>query len=303
MDIENLKSDIDDILLNGFISEEQKKEAYNRALPQFLDSCKKALWGLISGVNRRSKDSYNLRPSNLGYPDRKLWYTIHQKNEGKLPMDASTALKFMLGNLSEAVILALVQITGHDVQGFQKRVSYKGVEGSVDAIIDGHLVDVKSASPSSYKNKFQSLGVLRNDPFGYIDQLSFYFKALKEEGIEIKETPYFIPVNKVDGDFSTVELLGCFLSDIDTRINHAKEMLSKDVPPEEFCCSVPSPDKNGNVAIPFDCNFCDYKFSCHKDLKAFRYADGIKYFIHVEKPPRVPDVTEEMNNAKTKREV
>ena len=48
----------------------------------------------------------------------------------------------------------------------------------MDGRVDGVLIDVKSASPMSYR-KFKEKTLYSDDPFGYLDQLSSYATAEK----------------------------------------------------------------------------------------------------------------------------
>jgi hypothetical protein len=68
----------------------------------------------------------------------------------------------------------------HEVTDQQKIVGLGGLEGSIDAIVDGNLVDVKSASPFSFnavRNGSLTSNKPEDDPWGYRDQASFYTRA------------------------------------------------------------------------------------------------------------------------------
>ena len=68
-----------------------------------------------------------LRMSNIGQPDRKLWYR-HRRSEYKgEKLRANTLIKFLYGHLIEEMVLALVKLSGHDVTDEQKRVELEGI--------------------------------------------------------------------------------------------------------------------------------------------------------------------------------
>ena len=95
-----------------------------------------------------------LRLSNWDSPcERQLWYKIN-KPETVEALPANVRLKFLTGDVMEEVILFLAKASGHEVEGEQDELIIGGVIGHRDGIIDGHLVDTKSASPYSFK-KFE----------------------------------------------------------------------------------------------------------------------------------------------------
>src|SRR5690606_39199594 len=77
-----------------------------------------------------------------------------------------------------------VEEAGHKVEGRQDEQEIEGIKGHRDAVIDGTLVDVKSASQYSFK-KFQEgkLSEAGNDPFGYVKQIQSYLEAGQEDPI------------------------------------------------------------------------------------------------------------------------
>ena len=117
-----------------------------------------------------------LRFSSLGQPDRKVWYMANSK-KGPEDLTAKTYLKFLYGDVIEQLVLFLTREAGHTVEREQEEIDVDGVLGHIDAIVDGVLVDVKSASPYGYK-KFKYNSVVEDDPFGYTQQLAGYSSVL-----------------------------------------------------------------------------------------------------------------------------
>lgn len=86
-----------------------------------------------------------LRGSRIGTScGRKQWYDTNAPESAE-DMDPHTLLKFLYGNILEEIILFLAEEAGHSVEKRQATVELDGIVGH-DAIIDGTLVDVKSAS-------------------------------------------------------------------------------------------------------------------------------------------------------------
>lgn len=226
-----------------------------------------------------------LRFSALGKPDRQLWYEAHPEEGMKEPMTPKTYLKFLYGAIIEEMLLFLIKEAGHDVQDEQREVEIDGVTGHIDAIIDGVVADVKSASPYGYK-KFENNTVAQDDPFGYVDQLSGYANVLTPG-----KAAAWVAFNKVAGDICVSEL-GPIVIDHHQpapRIEHLKKVVESEEIPER--CYEPVPDgKSGNYKLPIGCSYCAHKFRCHPDLRTFIYSTGPRFLTKVERVPDVPEV-------------
>ncbi len=227
-----------------------------------------------------------LRFSALGKHDRQLWFDAHPEPEKEEKMPPKTYVKFLYGDIIEQMLLFLAKEAGHSVTDFQKQVEVNGVKGSIDAVIDGVLVDVKSASPYGYK-KFEQRTVTEDDPFGYVAQLSGY-AAVETPG---KDAAWFA-AEKVDGSMCISPLPYTVMKHYEPapRIEHLKEVVASDTPPD--LCHQPVPDgKSGNMKLPTGCSYCKHKFRCHPNLRTFIYSTGPRFLTTVAKVPDVPEVT------------
>src|SRR5882757_8844054 len=112
----------------------------------------------------------SLRLSQMGPRcPRALWYSInHPEMAEALPPWAE--VKYSFGHIIEALAITLAKASGHEVTGEQDELVLDGIVGHRDCVIDGCLVDVKSASSISFQ-KFKSKGFEKEDSFGYLDQL------------------------------------------------------------------------------------------------------------------------------------
>ena len=230
--------------------------------------------------------------SSIGTPcKRKLWYKINKPGFGE-PLDANMLLRFFYGDMIEELILAMVEASGHTLAGSQDRLTVHGIRGHRDAVIDGMTVDVKSASPFAFK-KFKEGNLRENDPFGYISQLSSYVYAAKDDPLVTdKNRGAFLAIDKVNGEIC-LDVYD-FTEELKTKEQEmlaAKELVSGDIPTERVP-PVPASKSSPNTKLDKSCQFCEYKKACWPNLKMYQYSYGIEYLVHVEKPPKVPEVTD-----------
>lgn len=227
--------------------------------------------------------------SSVGKPLRRLWYDFHSDTELVKPTP-SMRLKFLFGDIIEDLLLWLVEVSGHTVTDRQKEVECCGVIGHIDSIIDGEVVDIKSASPKSFL-KFLGGTLPDNDPFGYLAQITAYDKVTG------KGHPGFLVMNKVTGEICEYRPDPDFdMPDVESVIEKAKAVVASDTPPDELCYE-PEPDgASGNMKLANGCSYCPFKHLCFPNLRAFKYANGVRYLTHVEKEPRVEEITNDQTN-------
>ena len=111
------------------------------------------------------KENRGLRMSGIGRCERAQWYNY--KGHTQEPIKGEVYLTFLQGHVLEAVLVALVKLSGHEITEQQKKQTIEGINGSQDCTIDGELVDIKTASAWSWDNKFTETGI-DGDAFGYI---------------------------------------------------------------------------------------------------------------------------------------
>lgn len=229
-----------------------------------------------------------LRFSALGKKDRQIWYQAN-KPEVAEPIKGKQLFKFMYGDVLELLMLFLAMESGHEVTDLQMKVEEDGVHGSIDAIIDGVLVDAKSASPYSFR-KFVEGSYVFDDPFGYVSQLSGYAAKCSSDRAG------FLVCDKVSGDIAFVELDEHYVkaNPPKPRIDHLREVIASETPPEK-CYSDRPEGKSGNRRLDTGCSYCDFREDCWSDsnngrgLRTFFYSGGPKFMTHVAKEPRVDE--------------
>lgn len=241
---------------------------------------------LRNRLSSREREAATLRFSSLGRPDRQLWYATHRPSEAER-MLPKTYFKFLYGDMIELLLLFLAKEAGHEVERLQEEVEVNGVLGHVDAVIDGVLVDAKSASPYSF-GKFQNGSFLTDDPFGYIGQIGGYRNTVRTKRAG------FLVANKVHGDIAFAEVPESVLDGAqpEERIKHLKEVLANDEEPER-CYSDKPFGQSGNRILDVGCSYCPFAKHCWRDanngegLKVYNYSTGPKFFTKIEREPRV----------------
>jgi hypothetical protein len=258
--------------------------------PNNVETFAKNLASVVESSLSEEKQNSYLRPSNIGQPcDRKLWYSINTPDDAE-PFQPVAKFKFLYGHILEALVLFLAAEAGHKVEGCQEKVGIAGVEGSRDAIIDGVLVDVKSANSRSYQ-KFND-GTLNtsNDSFGYLDQLDFYLEASQDdEKLTTKDRAAFFAVDKE---------LGHLCLDFHPRqhkewekvVEEKRDLLTRESPPERGFQDVPE-GKSGNRRLTVPCSYCPFKKTCWPNLRTYIYSNGPMFLTHVERAPKVTEVS------------
>ena len=264
----------------------------DEVIDQFGEDMKEVLkhW---STPSPRSKET--LRMSNIGRPNRQLWFDMKTEKEAQ-PIAPATFIKFLYGHMLEEVVLLLVRLAGHTVSDEQKEVKVKGVHGHMDCVIDGEVIDIKTASGFAFK-KFRDGTLAEQDTFGYMSQLAGYEEAMGTEG------GGFLALNKETGELALFRPEELDKPNIRTKISRVKKALKSSQPPQK--CYDPVPDGvSGNMKLPRECFYCRHKYECHQDtndgkgLRIFQYAKGLAYFTTVVKEPKVKELTNEWKKGK-----
>lgn len=297
--IDTLVKDIYDVFLRPHkVSKEN--------LEEFKENVGKALEEAIqnAGVPRIP----TLRMSVIGKPDRQLWYELNTKDTSKVveaddvdiyEPNPEKYIKFLFGDIIEHLLVFLTKEAGHTATHAQEELEIDGVLGHCDPVIDNVPVDIKSASKYAFNEKFKMGKLLRgDDPFGYVGQLSGYREKLLElypNEIDAERVAWLV-MNKETGEICLLIADAMDLINAEDRIEHLKNILPKEEPPQEKCYQPIPEGKSGNKVLNKTCYYCPFKEDCWKDsnggrgLRAFKYSNGVKLFTHVETLPRVEEI-------------
>jgi hypothetical protein len=271
----------------GLFNPDEDHECNEENLDVFAENLKTLLRARLRS-SPVSLEPTPLRFSALGKPDRQIWYDGHPEEDTTEKLVPKTYMKFLYGDVIEQLLLFLAKEAGHEVTEEQTEVEVDGIKGHIDAIIDGTVVDVKSASPYGYK-KFAEGTVTQDDPFGYVQQLAGYASVLTPG-----KPAAWLANDKVHGDICVSPLSKIVIDHHPPaeRITHLKGVLESDQVPER--CHEPVPDgASGNLKLGTSCSYCRHKRRCHPDLRTFLYSTGPRFLVKTVREPNVPEVTPE----------
>lgn len=246
---------------------------------------------ITNALKKREPVKGQLRASTIGQKcDRKSWY---QYNTPELAEEPSpwAKLKFLFGHLHEELTLFLAEQTGHTVVHRQTEVEVDGVPGHPDAVVDGVILDVKSAS-SRGMDKFRGNKLETDDPFGYLDQLDFYRCAMVDSpDVTNKEDIAFLACDKEMGHLvlDTYTRNDDHLHLTKKLIEHKKDVVNLPEPPPRGFMDEKD-GQSGNKKLCMECSYCDYKHSCWSGLRTFLYSGGPRFLTKVVREPDVPEV-------------
>lgn len=278
--IDSLVADIYETLKNG-IDLSDRPELVDKYSNQFKEL-------LTTRLAKREPRKGTLRMSSIGQPcERKLYYEVNSPEDAE-ELRPEVYMKFLFGDLTELLLLFLAEASGHTVEGTQDEQEIVGIKGHRDAVIDGTLVDVKSASTYSFK-KFQDGKLSEDDPFGYVIQLQSYLHAGQtDDKVKDKSRGAFLVVDKTLGhvclDFHDYQKLP-----MEAIYERKKDIVSSDELPVRRFSPVPE-GASGNQIIPMNCSYCPFKFKCWDNLETYLYSTGPKHFCKIVKEPKVPKI-------------
>ena len=229
-----------------------------------------------------------LRLSGLGAKcPSQLWHSIHTPLAAE-PLPPWARIKYTYGHILEALVIAMAKAAGHDVTGEQDVVSVDGVVGHRDCVIDGNIVDVKSASSRAFQ-KFKDGSIASQDSFGYLDQLDGYIVgSLGDPLVTNKTSGFLLAIDKQLGHMCLYEHTAREES-IRKRIRDYRDVISLDSPPKCTCEEVPD-GKSGNYRLGITASYNAFKYECNPRIRTFLYADGPRYLTRVVRKPDVREV-------------
>jgi hypothetical protein len=224
--------------------------------------------------------------SQVGNPcKRELWY-VQNDPAGNRDLSAQTLGNFFYGDMIELFVISLVIASGHRVDGLQQKLEVFGIPGTGDCIIDGMVVDIKSASEWNFP-KFRNHKLKEEDPYGYISQLSSYLYGYKDDPrVTTKDKAAFLAINKNKFEIVLdVYDLKEELAGKQQEIESLQAILKAPHPPERLP-DVPE-GKSGNRALSDKCGWCSRRGKCWPDAKAYQYSNKVKWLTKVVREPKV----------------
>lgn len=243
---------------------------------------------LLQERMKREERKGTLRMSNAGKPcERQLYYEVNSPGEGE-QYSYDLYAKFFFGDMIELFLLFLSEAAGHRVEGTQDTQEIEGILGHRDAVIDGMVVDAKSASSFAFK-KFANGTLANDDAFGYIDQLGGYVYSGKDDPVVThKEDGAFLVMDKVLGKIC-LDRHNYKGKDYSAFMKYKKGIVNGPTLPERSFEPVPE-GASGNKKLGVNCSYCSFKEKCHPGLRTFAYSYGPVYLTTVAREPKVPEI-------------
>jgi len=215
-----------------------------------------------------------------------LWHSVHSPSLQE-SLQPWARIKYDYGHIVEAYALELVKASGHLVEGEQDELVVDGVVGHRDCVIDGYVVDIKSANSRGFQ-KFKDGSIRTNDDFGYLDQLDGYLLGSVGDPKVVDHTVGYLLA--IDKELGHVALYRHELREqrITKRIRDYKEIVAQPKPPACTCRTEAGSFGNRQLAYPATYN--PYKWACFPHLRCFLYSNGPRYLTHINKLPDQPEV-------------
>lgn len=237
---------------------------------------------LVEATESRNKVP-TLRLSQMGVQcPSALWHSIHSPGL-RQPFQPWTLIKFTYGHILEAYVISMAKAAGHEVVGEQDELVVDGVVGHRDCVIDGCVVDVKSAGRYTFQ-KFKDGTLRSNDSFGYLDQLDGYLVgSANDPAVVQKNVGYLLAINQELGHLALYEH-HCREESIRKRIRDYRNIVALDRAPPCTCGEVPD-GKSGNYKLGTVASYNAFKFACNPRIRTFIYADGPRYLTKVVRRP------------------
>jgi hypothetical protein len=280
------------------------------ALKDFYDSSGMALMRAIESPDRapRPKDTvYASELRDVEVCPRKVWYKIHHPEDFE-DLTPQTRVKFLYGDMTEALALFLAAQAGHEVTDIQGECELNfadlTIRGRMDCKIDGNVVDVKSCSAYAFKKMTDPNYDWSSDPFAYHRQLQFYDGAQKERLGESR-APYLLLLEKQSGDMALVavpsyhshpastvfELSSVYVKARDIwQLSRAPDIGENALKICDETFVGDEPATNGNRKLKTYCSYCGVKHRCFADagivIQGYAYANGPVWLTKINKEPK-----------------
>lgn len=219
-----------------------------------------------------------------------LWHSIHHPELAE-PLPPWATVKYSFGHVLEALAIGLSKAAGHEVTGEQDELTLDGIVGHRDCVIDGCIVDVKSAASRSFQ-KFKSKDFAQDDSFGYLEQLDGYVVASRNDPlVRHKDKGYILAIDKQLGHMVLYEHEVTDERErvLRARIEEYKLIIERDHPPACGCSTEPI-GASGNIGLDLKARYSPYKYCCFPSLRTFIYSNGPVYLTKVIRKPDVPEI-------------
>jgi len=235
---------------------------------EFIESCNT----LLKKQFARREERTGIRMSGLGRPLCQQQLSMQGKKE---VMEYNTFMRFIFGDMIEALAVSILRVSGADIIELQKSVELDlgeniTIKGTLDLIMDDgsgpKVWDIKSASDFAFNHKFGSFGgyekIKEDDAFGYVMQGYLYSTAV---GLPFGG---WIVVNKASGEWTVCNAPEDQEADrkayMKEALTRAKFLLGDKPFKRGFSdqMEIHKGEPTGNRLMCTSCSFCGYKAEC-----------------------------------------
>jgi hypothetical protein len=240
---------------------------------EFQELCGKAL----NRQFNQKKDDWRFRMSEVGRP---LCQQKLNKKGVKQEYEYNAVMRFIIGDLIEALAVVIMKAAGLKIQEFQKEVQTKianiTLKGTYDVKVEEKIYDIKTASPYAFDSKFGEFGgynkMKEDDVFGYVAQGYSYAHG------DNSKFGGWIAINKSTGEWAICEapeeqeheklkslhVVKYNIENIDSEFKPEFDDYAETYKPTS------GSDKGikketGNRIMTYPCTFCGYKSHCWED--------------------------------------
>jgi len=269
-EINTLVYDIYEVAYTGLPPSEQTEES-DKIIVDYATRMGEFMGKKVYPDERKTKDHADrtIRMSELGTPClRQLMYKWYEPEFGLPPYtyqgDPTLGVKFGYGNLIEEYVLTLAELAGHLVTNKQTKVEIPVggwiARGSMDAVIDNVLVDVKSSSKFGFDVHRKEGFTEKNDTFGYSYQLNGYRVAAGYTDAA------FLMVEKETGRLNVVPPIAMDPLKIRTRIGNVAGIAESYQRTGKMPARLKTKPHSYGEQLDIACSYCQFKHACFPDL-------------------------------------
>tara|TARA_E500000318_G_scaffold90462_1_gene88381 strand:- start:1014 stop:1898 length:885 start_codon:yes stop_codon:yes gene_type:complete len=244
-------------------------------LKTFLEDCKVA----VSRQLQRESREFRIRMSGLGRP---LCQQLMEREGYTEEVDYNSVLRFLFGDITEAILMLVLRESGCKIVDFQKEVELplgdSTIKGTLDVVLEDEtgtkkVWDIKSASEWAFRYKYKAgyEKMKEDDLFGYLMQGHLYSEALG--------MPFggWIVINKSSGEVAVVEVPDWQEEDRELYMKDARSRIKQLVNPNTKVTKFKSEpemvkiagfsEPTGNKILAKPCTFCGFRKHCWPKAK------------------------------------
>ena len=236
---------------------------------EFKEMCGSAIERQFS-----EKRGSKVRMSGVGKP--LCQQKLSARDDIEEDVDYTLVMKFLFGDIIEAIAVTVMKAAGVNIQSEQEGVSLEiggtTLHGTYDVKIDDKIYDIKSAAPGAFSMNFAANrgynNIKKDDVFGYVPQGYLYAEAAGST------FGGWIAINKATGEWAVCETplvqdedraAALQLADKNIRSVLGEEKFERsfaDIPETYKDKATGTLKRTGNRLMDRTCSYCGFKMHC-----------------------------------------